>query len=165
MRDGASFKNIKIGDNVTFGGKTYIRLRKEGSIEIGNGCSLGTEVWLVSANVGKLTLGQKVIVGSYCILNGGHGIEIGDSSWIAGFVYLNSSDHLINKNALIQDQGYEGAPIKIGKDNWIGGHSFINKGVSTGMGVVVGAGTIVTKDFPDYAIVVGNPGKIIKYRK
>ena len=48
------------------------------------------------------------------------------------------------QNALIQDQGYEELN-KGGKDNWIGGHSFINKGVSTGMGVVVGAGTVTKK--------------------
>ena len=49
-------------------------------------------------------------------------------------------------------------------DVWIGANSIIHRGVSIGTGAVVGANTTVTKDVPPYAIVVGSPAKIIKYR-
>jgi len=52
----------------------------------------------------------------------------------------------------------------IGNDVWLGENSIILSGVTIGNGAVVGAGAVVAKDVPPYAIVVGNPAKIIKYR-
>ena len=45
---------------------------------------------------------------------------------------------------------------------WIGSHVMILPGVHIGNGVVIGGGTVVFKDVPDYAIAVGNPGRIVK---
>ena len=55
--------------------------------------------------------------------------------------------------------------IIIGNDVWIGTRSIILPGVKIGNGVIIGAGAVVTKDVPPYAIVGGNPAKIIKFRK
>lgn len=52
----------------------------------------------------------------------------------------------------------------IGSDVWIGTNVTILNGVKIGDGSVIGANTIVTKDVPPYSIVVGNPGKIVKFR-
>jgi acetyltransferase-like isoleucine patch superfamily enzyme len=52
----------------------------------------------------------------------------------------------------------------IGNDVWIGSNSVIMKGVKIGDGVIIGAGSIVTKDVPDYAISIGTPSKILKFR-
>ena len=57
------------------------------------------------------------------------------------------------------------AKVTIGNDVWIGMRSIIMPGVKIGNGAVIGAGAIVTKDVPDYAIVGGVPAKVIKYRK
>ena len=54
--------------------------------------------------------------------------------------------------------------IVIGNDVWIGAKSTIMSGVNIGDGAVVGGGSVITKDIPSYAIVVGNPGKVVKYR-
>lgn len=55
-------------------------------------------------------------------------------------------------------------PVTIGHDVWIGHGAIIMKNVKIGYGAIIGSGAIVTKDVPDYAVVVGNPGRIIKYR-
>ncbi|MGE4265185.1 MAG: acyltransferase [Desulfovibrio sp.] len=164
LRDGASLRNLSIGHGVALGGTVYLRMRAGGRVRLGDRVALGTEVWLVTANNALLELGDNVQVGSYCLLNGGHGLSIGADSWLAGFVYLNSSDHGIEPGRLIREQGYVGAAIVIGPDNWLGGHSFICKGVRTGRGVVVGAGAVVTKSFEDNAIVAGNPARILRHR-
>jgi len=54
--------------------------------------------------------------------------------------------------------------VSIGNDVWIGIEVIIMGGIKIGNGVIIGAGSIVTKDIPDYAIAVGIPAKIIKYR-
>lgn len=59
LRDGASLRNLHIGDDVTLGGRTYIRLRKRGRITLGDGVATGTEVWLVGANDATLAVGPR----------------------------------------------------------------------------------------------------------
>lgn len=54
--------------------------------------------------------------------------------------------------------------IKIGNDVWIGVDCIIKRGLTIGNGAVIGANSVVTKDVPPYAIVVGSPAKIIRYR-
>lgn len=56
------------------------------------------------------------------------------------------------------------ARVFIGNDVWIGHSAIVMQGVRIGHGAVVGAGAIVTCDVPDYAIVAGNPAKLIRYR-
>lgn len=54
--------------------------------------------------------------------------------------------------------------VEIGHDTWIGHGAVIMPGRRIGIGAVIGAGTIVTKDVPDYAVCIGNPGHILRYR-
>jgi acetyltransferase-like isoleucine patch superfamily enzyme len=54
--------------------------------------------------------------------------------------------------------------IEIGHDVWIGSGAYVRAGVKLGTGCIIGGRSIVTKDVPPYAVVVGNPGRIIKYR-
>jgi acetyltransferase-like isoleucine patch superfamily enzyme len=58
----------------------------------------------------------------------------------------------------------EFAPINIGNDVWIGTRAVILDGVTIGDGAIVGAGSVVTKDIPPYAIVTGIPATILRYR-
>ncbi len=62
-------------------------------------------------------------------------------------------------------QGFsEYNPVFIDDDVWIGGRVIILPGVHIQKGAILGAGTVVVKDVPAYGVVVGNPGKIVKYR-
>lgn len=54
--------------------------------------------------------------------------------------------------------------VVIKNDVWIGLNSTILEGVTIGNGAIIGACSVVAKDVPDYAVVVGNPAKIIRYR-
>lgn len=54
--------------------------------------------------------------------------------------------------------------VKIGDFVWCGANVTIMPGVNIGDGVVIGGGAVVTKDIPDYAVIGGNPAKVIKYR-
>lgn len=60
--------------------------------------------------------------------------------------------------------GYSKGPITIGDDVWIGADSKIFSGVTIGQGAVIGGSSVVAKDIPPYAIAVGNPVRVVKYR-
>ena len=57
-----------------------------------------------------------------------------------------------------------GYSVEIGSDVWVGSDVIILEGVEIGNGAIIGAGAVVTKSVPAYAIVVGNPAKIIRFR-
>ncbi len=66
----------------------------------------------------------------------------------------------------MREQGYsEEKQIVVGDDVWLGYGAIILPGVTIGDGAIIGAGTVVTKDVPPYAIVGGNPAKVIRFRK
>jgi maltose O-acetyltransferase len=71
-------------------------------------------------------------------------------------------DHL---DIPMREQGYDApGPVTIGDDVWIGTRVIILPSVTIGKGAIIGAGAIVTKDVPEYAITCGNPARIVKYR-
>ncbi len=165
LRDGARLANLVIGDDVTLGGRTYLRMRSRGKIILGEGVRTGTEVWLVAANDAELEIGSDTVLGSYSIFNGGHGLTIGSNCIFAAFVYINTSDHHFKRDQLIKNQGFFGAPVVIGDDVWLGGHVFVNRGVRIGTGSVIGAGAIVIKEIGEYKVAVGNPAQVIRDRE
>ena len=108
--------------------------------------------------------------------------EIGKFANIAAFARINPGNHPTWRPSLHHfmyraSAYFEDTPDEIdffdwrrsnlctlGADTWLGNNSVILPGRHIGTGAVVGAGAIVTKDVPDYAIVAGNPARIIKMR-
>lgn len=70
----------------------------------------------------------------------------------------------IKKNLKMNRNQRKDSYVIIGNDVWIGNQAIILRGVNIGNGAVIGAGAVVTCDVPSYAIVAGNPAKIVKYR-
>ncbi len=77
-----------------------------------------------------------------------------------------SSNHGFERGKLIKEQPWttDDNYIIIEDDVWIGANSVILPGVTIKKGAIIGAGSVVTKDVPQYAIVCGNPAHIIRYR-
>ncbi|WP_395449966.1 CatB-related O-acetyltransferase [Aminobacter sp. UC22_36] len=70
---------------------------------------------------------------------------------------------IASTGGLFDDSVFKG-PTTVGHDVWIGYRSMIMPGISIGNGAVIAAGSVVTKDVPPYAIVAGNPAKLIRMR-
>ena len=88
-------------------------------------------------------------------------VIIGNNVLCAPNVQIYTASHPLDPVA--RRSGVESArEIRIGNDVWIGGGAIILPGVSVGDNVVVGAGSVVTKDIPDNVVVGGNPARIIK---
>lgn len=92
-----------------------------------------------------------------CYIQGKGGIYIGDYTQIAPNVVIVSANHdVYNTRKHILKK------VSIGKYCWIGANSSIMPGVKLGNFTIVGAGSVVTKPFPDgYCVIAGNPAKVI----
>ena len=113
---------------------------------------------------GGISIGKGSGLGVNCLVHGP--LEIGEKVMMGPDVVILTHTHNIDRTDIpMGDQGSRVAKVTIGNDVWIGMRSIIMPGVKIGNGAVIGAGAIVTKDVPDYAIVGGVPAKIIKYRK
>lgn len=89
-------------------------------------------------------------------------IYIGKGSWIAPNVGIITANHDLNNI----DTHSEAKEVIIGEKNWIGMNSVILPGVVLGPNTIVGAGSIVTKSFPEgNCVIAGNPAKIIRLLK
>ena len=90
---------------------------------------------------------------------------IGNDVLIAAHTVIVSSNHQFhNKSKRINSLPDVLMPVAINDDVWIGSNCSILGGVTIGKGAVIGAGSIVTRDIPEYAIAMGSPAKVIKYR-
>lgn len=105
----------------------------------------------------RIKIGNNVFINSNCLAMARGGITIDDDVMIAGNVQLLSNNHDEYERQILTCE-----EIIIKKGAWIGAGATILPGWSIGKYAIVGAGSIVTKDVPDYAVVVGAPAKIIK---
>ena len=88
-------------------------------------------------------------------------ITIGDNCFMASNVAIYTAGHPIHPDS--RNSMYEyGIPVTIGDNVWIGGNTVICPGVTIGSNCVIGAGSVVTKDIPDWSVAAGNPCKVIR---
>lgn len=106
---------------------------------------IGENVWISFAASGG------------CYIQGINGVSIGDNTIFAPNVCIVSANH--NSENLAKH--IPGKAVQIGKHCWIGANVVILPGVTLGDHVIVGAGSVVTKDFPDRSVIVGVPAHIL----
>lgn len=110
-------------------------------IEIGDNSGIGVNCFVMRAIIGK-----NVMMGPDCFI-----------------VPLNHAFSDLSRPMM--EQGCTASePVCIGDDVWIGAKSIIMPGVKIGDGAIIGAGAVVTKNVPEYAIMGGNPAHIIRFR-
>lgn len=112
-------------------------------------------------------IGNYCYIGKFCYVTKA---SIGNYCSIANNVSIGQGEHdltQISTNSIFYQNAYDKLTEKecvIGNDVWIGVDAIIQRGVVIGNGAVIGSNAVVTKNIPPYAIVVGSPARIIRYR-
>lgn len=113
----------------------------------------------------RLDIGDRVVINVSGYISGEGGLSIDDDVIIGPQVRILSAGHAIHGgDPLVLRNPITRAPIRIERGAWIGAGATILQGVRVGTGAVVGAASVVTRDVPPFAVVVGNPAKIVNYR-
>lgn len=113
------------------------------------------------------SIGANSYIGYGCCITKS---DVGNFCSIANMVSIGNGEHDVDKistSSLFYDNPYSDLTIgatKLGHDVWVGVGAVIRRGVTIGNGAVVGANSFVNKDIPPYAIVVGSPARVIRYR-
>ena len=150
-------QNIKIGDRCIITDAELVLFGHGGCIVVGDDCFIGSGTRIWSGK--KISIGNSVLISHNVNIhdNNSHPTNSTDRQRDYDFFYRNRK--------LREDNCYDlkDAEVTICDNAWLGFNSSISKGVTVGKGAIVGAYSYVTKNVPDYAVVVGNPARVIKY--
>lgn len=131
------------------------------------GADLGTNVRLMGLKIlgpFELRVGDNTFIGEDTFLVGAidSRIRIGKDCDISSKVTLVTGTHELDPDGeKMAGEGF-GKDIVIGNGVWVGIGATILGGVTIGNRAIIGAGSVVTRDVPDYCVVAGNPAKVIK---
>lgn len=109
----------------------------------------------------NIEVGRNFFANYNCTMLDVAKITIGENCFMASNVAIYTAGHPIHPDS--RNSMYEyGIPVTIGDNVWIGGNTVICPGVTIGSNCVVGAGSVVTKDIPDWSVAAGNPCRVIR---
>ena len=133
---------------------------KEMFAEIGEGCYIEPP-FHSNFGGGHVHFGRNVYANfNFTCVDDTH-IYVGDYTMIGPNVTLATAGHPILPE--LREQGYQyNMPVRIGRNCWLGAGVVVLPGVTIGDNVVVGAGSIVTKDLPSNVVAVGNPCRVLR---
>lgn len=161
------------GDNTEINGSIDIR-KLGGQIVIGSD-SLIEGLLVTETKDAKIEVGDNVFIGSGSVIDATCGIKISNDVLISYQCIIQDSDNHSLRYSLRKNDTSDWKndryhnwevttkkPITIDKGAWLGARAIILKGVNIGEGAIVGAGSVVTKDVPDWTVVAGNPARIVR---
>jgi len=139
-------------------------LRAQGA-QVGGG--LFAERGIVIKGAEGLRMGNNVGIGSFSLLTCAGGVIIEDEVNISTGCRVISANHRVSPvgGATIRQSGHILAPVHLKRGCWLATNAIVLPGVTVGEGAVVIAGSLVTKDVPDYAYVGGVPARFFMYRE
>lgn len=140
--------------------RTRMDLFPFNDFQIGKG-SIIEDFATVNNGVGDVKIGKGTIIGMGCVVIGP--VSIGNDVMLAQNIVVSGLNHGYKDVSVSPaKQKVICNPITILDDVWIGANAVITAGVTLGKHCIIGAGSVVTKNVPEYSIAVGNPAKVVK---
>lgn len=135
-------------------------------IRLGSGARVLADAKLWATERGTIEIGPRTYVGSHAWIVANASIEIGADVLIAPFCYIQDTDHGFSDPTMpINRQASQSSKIVIEDDVWLGAHTVVTRGVRIGRGAVIGAGSVVTRDIPEWMVAAGVPARPIRRRE
>jgi acetyltransferase-like isoleucine patch superfamily enzyme len=153
----AKYRYIKrcIGKGTIVGVRTEII--NSANVRIGNDCLLQDAIYMRAGIEGRITIGDRAALNSFCRLFGHGSIEIGEDTQIGPGSLITTTEHDYHHALATQFKR-----IVIGRGVWIGANVTILPGIEIGDFAVVGAGSVVMKSIPPRCVALGVPARILK---
>ena len=159
-------KGLQLGEHNYVGDGNKFFLEGNHSMITGNYVHIKEENHLNTGRGGKIILHDYVDIQHHCQFSANFtNIEVGKYTMIGPFTFFLTYDHGIQPDQPMAMQPWTTkGGIKIEEDVWIGAYVVVLDGITIGNGAVIAGGSVITKSIPPYAIVGGNPARLIKYR-
>jgi carbonic anhydrase/acetyltransferase-like protein (isoleucine patch superfamily) len=132
-----------------------------GSLILG-GCYLSVETRAWHTPAPALKIGARVGIRPYCMISASESITIEDDVIIGAFSSVIDSDHTFAEGRPnVMHNSVASAPIRIGRGTWLAERVAVLRGSSIGRCCIVGTGSVVRGELPDYSIAVGAPARVV----
>jgi acetyltransferase-like isoleucine patch superfamily enzyme len=163
------FRLVRIGLN-TFQYRYVTRCAGEGTVigtgtqiinstnvQIGRNCLLQDSIYIRAGALGKVIIGDRVAINSFCRLFGHGSIEIGEDTQLGPGTLITTTGHDYARDLEVSFQ-----KVVIGRQVWVGANVTILPNVEIGDFTVIGAGAVVNKSIPANSLAVGVPARVIR---
>lgn len=169
------YKNATCGKGLIITAKSFCKSPTPQQIVIGDNCAL-EDCRLYAVGNGRIEIGDHTTIRYNSKLSSVEHIKIGSHVIISNNIDIyDHNSHPTSPEIRWEmcENGFRGEawsveradhrPTVIEDNVWVGEKSVILKGVTIGKGSIVASHSVVTKDVPEYAVVAGNPAKVVKY--
>lgn len=151
------FRYVKrcAGPGSIFG--THTRIINAARVTIGRSCLFQDSIYIRAGVEGRVDIGDRAAINSFCQMYGHGGISIGEDTQIGPGTVITTTDHDYGED--LQERF---KPVTIGRRVWIGANATILSGVTIGDGAVIGAGAVVIRDVAPHTVAVGVPARVVR---
>ena len=153
----------RLGSNVVF--ESGVLIFHPQNVEISHNVYIGHNTILKAYHKNLLVIGEHTWIGQNCFFHSGGGIEVGQAVGIGPCVKILTSEHIADDRSvpiLFTPLKFKPVVLKDGCDIGVG--SVICPGVTVGEGAIIGAGSVVNKDIPNFEVWAGVPTRKIRQR-
>lgn len=151
-----------VGTGLRVGRRVVLNVGRGANVRIGDGVVLGDDVYVHVFPGATLVLGDGVHINIHARVSAFTRVEVGEQTVLAAFSAIHDHHHRFDLRSPWEKQGYEGAPVTIGKGVLILARVAVTEGVTIGDYSVIGANSVVTHDVPSGTFCGGIPARTIR---
>lgn len=158
---------IRIGDNVVVDDQCCLDAKgvDNTGITIGRGVFIGRNT-ILSCKNGDIEIDDEANIGFNAEIFSASRVRVGRKVLVAAYTYMVGGDHLYDRIDIpVLDQGRTARGIEVDDNAWLGTHVVVTDGSRVGKDCIIGAGSVVIGEIPDFHIGAGTPARVIRDRR